>query len=123
LPAGLLELIEKKKVLVYWKTAVKEIVGQKGVERLVLDKEGMEEELKISAMFIFRESLTSPLFAKAGLKLDHKQCLAVDRFQRTNLEGVFAAGDITCGGMQVVTAAGEGAVAAMQAIIYLRQKA
>lgn len=123
LPAGLLEEIEKKKILVYWKTAVKEIVGQKGVERLVLEKEGKEEELKIAAFFIFRESLTSPLFAKAGLKLDHKQCLAVDRFQRTNLEGVFAAGDITCGGMQVVTAAGEGAVAAMQAIIYLRQKA
>ncbi len=120
--AGLLEEIERKKVLVYWKTAVKEIVGQKGVERLVLDKEGKKEELEISAFFIFRESLTSPLFAKAGLKLDHKQCLAVDRFQRTNIEGVFAAGDITCGGMQVVTAAGEGAVAAMQAIIYLRQK-
>jgi len=123
LPAGLLEEIEKKKVLVYWKTAVKEIVGQKGVERVILDRDGKEEELYISALFIFRESLTSPLFAKAGLKLDHKQCLAVDRFQRTNLEGVFAAGDITCGGMQVVTAAGEGAVAAMQAIIYLRQKA
>lgn len=123
LPAGLLEEIEKKKVLVYWKTAVKEIVGQKGVERVILDRDGKEEELNISALFIFRESLTSPLFAKAGLKLDHKQCLAVDRFQRTNLEGVFAAGDITCGGMQVVTAAGEGAVAAMQAIIYLRQKA
>ena len=123
LPAGLLEEIEKEKVLVYWKTAVKEIVGQKGVERVILDRDGKEEELYISALFIFRESLTSPLFAKAGLKLDHKQCLAVDRFQRTNLEGVFAAGDITCGGMQVVTAAGEGAVAAMQAIIYLRQKA
>ena len=123
LPAGLLEEIEKKKVLVYWKTAVKEIVGQKGVERVILDRDGKEEELNISALFIFRESLTSPLFAKAGLKLDHKQCLAVDRFQRTNLEGVFAAGDITCGGMQVVTAAGEGAVAAMRAIIYLRQKA
>jgi len=62
-----------------------------------------------------------PLFAKAGLKLDHGQCLAVDRFQKTNIEGVFAAGDISCGGMQVVTATGEGAMAAMQAIVYLRK--
>jgi len=34
-----------------------------------------------------------------------------------------AAGDITCGGMQLVTAAGEGAVAALQVRIYLRKKA
>jgi thioredoxin reductase (NADPH) len=122
-PAGLLAEIEAKKIPVYWQTKVREIVGEKAVEKLVLEKEGREEELKIAAFFIFRESLTSPLFIKTGLKLDHRQCLAVDRFQKTSLEGVFAAGDITCGGMQVVTAAGEGAVAAMQAIIYLRKKA
>jgi thioredoxin reductase (NADPH) len=61
------------------------------------------------------------LFTKTGLELDHGQCLAVDRRQRTSLEGVYAAGDITCGGMQVVTAAGEGAVAGMQAIVYVRK--
>jgi thioredoxin reductase (NADPH) len=45
----------------------------------------------------------------------------VDRTQKTNIDGVFAAGDITCGGMQVVTAAAEGAVAAMQAIAHVRR--
>jgi len=34
--------------------------------------------------------------------------------------GDFAAGDITCGGLQVVAAAGEGCVAALQALLYLR---
>ena len=37
------------------------------------------------------------------------------------LEGVFAAGDCTCGGMQIVTAAGEGAVAGMRAASNIRK--
>jgi thioredoxin reductase (NADPH) len=118
----LLEEIEKKKIAVYPGATVKEITGEKGVEKVVLEREGREEKLDIAAFFIFRENLTSPLFVKAGLKLDHKQCLAVDRFQRTNIDGVYAAGDITCGGMQVATAVGEGATAAMQAVGYVRKK-
>ena len=78
------------------------------------------EIVPVSAVFLFREIPAGPLFERAGLVLDHKQCVAVDRFQRTNIPGVFAAGDITCGGLQVVAAAGEGCVAAMQALIYLR---
>jgi thioredoxin reductase (NADPH) len=111
---------QAKEIIVYLKAEAREIVGEKGVEKIRIASEGREEDIPVSGCFIFRESLTSPLFAKAGLKLDHGQCLAVDRFQRTNIEGVFAAGDISCGGMQVVTAAGEGAMAAMQAIVYLR---
>jgi thioredoxin reductase (NADPH) len=121
---GLPELVEeivRKDISVHWQAAVREISGDKGVEKVRIAVEQREEDLPVSGCFIFRESLTSPLFLKAGLKLDHRQCLAVDRFQRTNIDGVFAAGDIACGGMQVVTAAGEGAVAAMQAVVYLRK--
>jgi thioredoxin reductase (NADPH) len=57
----------------------------------------------------------------AGIETDKTGCLTVDRQQRTNIEGVFAAGDCTCGGMQVVTAAGEGAMAAMRASAYIRK--
>jgi thioredoxin reductase (NADPH) len=120
-PAELSGKARAKEINVYLKAEPKEIAGDKGVEKVRISSEGREEDIPVAGCFIFRESLTLPLFAKAGLKLDHGQCLAVDRFQRTNIEGVFAAGDISCGGMQVVTAAGEGAMAAMQAIVYLRQ--
>jgi thioredoxin reductase (NADPH) len=122
-PADLSEEVGRKDIAVYWKAEPIEIKGDKGVEMIKISSEGREEEIPVSGCFIFRESLTSPLFVKAGLKLDHGQCLAVDRYQKTNIDGVFAAGDISCGGMQVVTAAGEGAVAAMQAIVYLLKSA
>lgn len=101
---------------------VREISGKGKAEKIVIEKNRILEEIEISAVFIFREIPTAPLFSKAGVELDYKQCINVDRLQRTNLEGVYAAGDVTCGGMQVVTAVGEGALAAMQAVKYLRKK-
>jgi thioredoxin reductase (NADPH) len=113
--------VEEKGIPIHWMARIIEVRGEHGVESLTIEKGGREEELPVAALFVFRESLTSPLFQKAGLSLDHRQCLSIDRFQRTNIEGVFAAGDITCGGMQVLTAAAEGAVAAMQAVAYVRK--
>jgi thioredoxin reductase (NADPH) len=100
---------------------VKEIRGENRVEAILLESAGGPETLAVAAVFIFREIPPGPLFEKAGVALDHKQCVAVDRFQRTNIPGVFAAGDNTCGGLQVVSAAGEGCVAALQALGYLRE--
>ena len=119
---NLLEDIKKKNIPLYLETRVKEIVGEKRVEKVIIEREGKEAAIEVSGFFVFREGLTSPLFLKAGIKLDHKQCIAVDRFQRTNLEGIFAAGDVTCGGMQIISAAGEGGLAAMQAVLYIRGK-
>ncbi len=99
---------------------VKEIRGGANVENVLIESASGPEAVPVAAVFIFREIPAGPLFERAGIKLDHKQCVAVDRFQRTNIPGVFAAGDITCGGQQVVAAAGEGCVAAMQALVYLR---
>jgi thioredoxin reductase len=123
-PAALEEAFvraEKMGVILHAGTEIREIVGDKGVEKLVLKGTQGDEDLAVSAVFLFREVPTGPLFAKAGLTMDHKQCLAVDRFGRTNLPGVYAAGDNTCGGLQVVAAAGEGCVAALQALAFLRR--
>lgn len=57
----------------------------------------------------------------AGVTTDRNGCLTVDHQQKTSVEGVFAAGDCTCGGMQVITAAGESAMAAMRASGYIRK--
>lgn len=118
----LVEEIEKKKIPVYTKALVKEISGDQRVEKVVVEREGRREELEVSGVFIFRGVPTVSLFQKAGIELDHKECIRVDRFQRTSVDGVFAAGDVTCGGLQVISAAGEGCVAALQAIRYLREK-
>lgn len=117
----LLSEVKKKGIPVYENSKIKEIKGEGRVEAVVFEKDMVIEELEVLGVFIFREEFSASLLSNAGIELDHRQCINVDRFQRTSLEGVFAAGDITCGGMQIVSAAGEGCVAAMQAIKYLRK--
>jgi thioredoxin reductase (NADPH) len=121
LPEGEVSKIESRGIAVRWDVRAVEIAGDQRVEKILLEGDGSAEEVPTSAVFLFREIPPGPLLGRAGLTLDHKQCVAVDRFQRTNIPGVFAAGDITCGGLQVVAAAGEGCVAALQALIYLRK--
>jgi thioredoxin reductase (NADPH) len=53
------------------------------------------------------------LAKKLGVAVDDQGYVIVDRQQRTNVEGVYAAGDITGGVRQVVTAVAEGAIAAL----------
>jgi thioredoxin reductase (NADPH) len=119
--SGEAQTLEEKGVAIRRGGKIKEIQGDSRVEAVVVESPAGAERLEVAAVFIFREIPPGPLFERAGIKLDHKQCVAVDRFQRTNIPGVFAAGDNTCGGLQVVSAAGEGCVAGMQALVYLRK--
>jgi len=116
----IMEKIRQAEVDLHEKAALKEIQGNQKVEQIVYEESGAEKSMEAAAVFILREQASASLYNKAGLELDSRHCIVVDRFQRTNLEGVFAAGDITCGGMQVVSAAGEGATAGMQAVKYIR---
>jgi thioredoxin reductase (NADPH) len=101
------------------------ILGEKTVKsiRIVENVSQREIEKDVKGVFISLGGVPMTNLVKgAGLNVDKNGCLTVDRMQKTNLEGVYAAGDCTCGGMQVFTAAGEGAMAAMKASAYIRNK-
>lgn len=60
------------------------------------------------------------LALKLGLETNERG-IKVDECQRTNLPGVFAAGDCTGGRAQVAVAVGQGAIAGMEAADYIRE--
>ncbi|OGW28453.1 MAG: hypothetical protein A2X56_07640 [Nitrospirae bacterium GWC2_57_13] len=112
----------KKNIEILPVTKVKEIVGDELVTGLKIARDGSEQVLPLEGVFIAMGSTPiSQLIMKAGGQTDERGCLITDKHQRMNLEGVFAAGDCTCGGMQIVTAAGEGAVAGMRAASEVRK--
>jgi len=119
---NLLKEINAKGISILAKTKIKSIEGDTRVRKVIVATEEKEEVLDVPAIFIFRDIPSTSLFAKAGVELDHRQCIKVDRQQKTNLEGVFAAGDVTCGGLQIASAVGEGCVSAIQAIGHVRKK-
>ena len=101
------------------------ILGEKVVKSIkIIEKDTQSEiEKDVNGVFVSLGGVPmTEVVKRAGLTADKNGCLIVDRMLRTNVEGVYAAGDCTCGGMQVVTAAGEGAMAAMKASAYVRRK-
>ena len=116
-------LLDRKNVEVVGDT-VEAILGEAVVAsiRIIQSKDGKRTEREVNGVFIALGGVPmTGIVRKAGVNTDERGCIIVDRAQRTNLDGVYAAGDCTCGGMQVVTAAGEGAMAGMRAAAYVKR--
>ena len=126
-PFWLDKVKEISKIEIITQTNVTEIIGQSGVEKVKLDKpyEG-KEFLEIDGVFVEIGSDPGISLAKElGIEADEKQFIKVNTDQSTNMEGVFAAGDITTGSnkfRQVLTAAAEGAIAAEGVFKFLKTK-
>lgn len=98
-----------------------EVVQDKVVRVLGEDfVEGLElrnSTIKTDAVFILKDSI-SPGQLVPGLNMLEAH-IAVDRNMKTNLEGLFAAGDCTGKPYQYIKAAGEGLVAAQNAVSFI----
>jgi thioredoxin reductase (NADPH) len=75
----------------------------------------------VRARFILEHVSTSAILADFGVEMDAGGCVLVDKDQKTSVSGLFAAGDCSCKGFQVVTATGMGASAALNAMRYVKQ--
>lgn len=97
---------------------LKSPVKFEGGERLekIVFKDGT---LAVDGLFILRDCV-SPSILLHGLEIVDGH-IAVDRAMRTNIKGVFAAGDCTGRPYQYIKAAGEGNTALHSAIEYLAQ--
>lgn len=105
-----------------WDSVVEEILGDRTVTgvRVRNLKSGETSMMKTDGVFVYiGMEPKSDLFV-GQLELDNNGYVVSDRRQHTNVPGVFAAGDIQDPTYrQVVTAAGTGAIAAMEAERYL----
>ncbi len=82
-----------------------------------------DSELEIDGMFIALGSAGSAdLARKVGILIDEQNKIITDTNMRTNIAGIYAAGDDTRGMLQVAKAVYEGAQAATDVINYLRDK-
>ncbi|ABP94807.1 thioredoxin reductase (NADPH) [Metallosphaera sedula] len=119
---------EKPNVELILNSVVKEIKGDKLVRKVVVQNMKTGEVREIDANGIFVEIGFEPPteFAKInGLEVDEQGYIKVDDWTRTNLPGVFAAGDCTnkwIGFRQVATSTAMGAVAAHSAYNYLNER-
>ncbi len=119
------ERIEREpKIEVITKTNVTEIIGDQKVNRLRLDNPYKHSDtLTVDGVFIAIGGIpNSQLAGKMGVLLNEKGEIIIDRASRTNVEGVFAAGDVVDTEFkQAITGVAEGVHAAYQAYRYVNE--
>lgn len=114
---------QNPKIKFIWDSAVEEVLGKDVVEGIRLKnlKTGEEQKLEVEGMFVAIGHEPNTKFLKgSGIELDEKGYARVKDGSRSNIEGVFVAGDVHDHVYrQAVTAAGDGCRAAMDAERYL----
>jgi thioredoxin reductase (NADPH) len=101
---------------VLWDTAIKEIRGEERVEEILLvnKKTNQTDTFKTDGVFIaIGYSPALELAEKLGVEVSEDGYIKHDGKHRTNVPGVYSAGDVEGGYKQIVTASGQGAGAAM----------
>lgn len=101
---------------VLWNTEIKAIEGKERVQKVIVvnSKSGKSTELAVDGVFIavgYQPAVT--LAEKIGVELNPEGYIQHDTFHRTNIPGIYSAGDVEGGYKQIVTATGQGAAAAM----------
>ena len=112
----LVKNLESAGIPVQWNTEVEEILGAERVEavRLKDNRSGEIRTLAVQGVFVsIGYAPAVALAEKTGVALNADGYIARDGRHRTNIAGIYSAGDVEGGYKQIVTAAGQGAEAAM----------
>ncbi len=113
------------KIQFIWDTEVLAIDGADSVERLKLRnvKTGAESTLDVGGVFIAVGLVPNTDYLKGLVNIDPYGAVITNDKMETNAPGIYAAGDVRANSVrQVVTAAGDGATAAIYAQKYISEK-
>ena len=123
-PVNARRVENEPKIEVITETNVTEILGEKKVRGVKLDKpHNGSDTLTLDGVFVAIGGIPySELAKKLGVKLNAKGEIKIDRSSRTNIAGVYAAGDVVDSEFkQAITGVGEGVHAAYQAYKYVNE--
>ena len=119
-------VFREPKIQVIWNSVVKEIKGDSQVREIVVyNRLDQSSSLhKIDGLFIYIGTKPNTAWLNSMVTLDAKGFIITDEKLCTSLPGLFAAGDCRQKELrQIVTAAGDGALAGMMAYHYVQEKA
>jgi len=114
---------DERKIEVCYRTEVREILGETEVTGVRVQDlaSGAERTIELVGLFVYVGLEPSTGFLGGLLDLDEAGRIPTDIWMRTALPGLFAAGDVRRdSASQAITAAGDGATAAIAADRYLR---
>lgn len=123
--ASVEKAFKNPKIEFIWNSVLTEIKGRENVEAVMVKnlKTGEQTEVKIEGVFIYVGMNPETEFLKGKVVLDERGYIVTNEMMETNIEGVYAVGDARVKHLrQVVTAANDGAIAAVSAESYLDEE-
>ncbi len=112
---------EQAKIKLQGNTSIEEILGDAGVTGVRVRENGATREIAADAVFVYIGLQPNSAFLQGIADLDEEGRVRTDIHMQTSAAGMFAAGDVRAGSAsQAVTAAGDGATAALAADRYLK---
>jgi len=113
------KLNESDNVQILNNSELKEILGDNFVEEIIVNTEGKEERIRVEGVFVEIGLLPNADFINIVKKNEEGEII-VNCNNETDIEGIFAAGDVTTVAQkQIIVASGEGAKASLGAFQYL----
>lgn len=119
------KFIDEGKVTVHLQTTTDEIVAENNkVVAVKATKEGQPVTFATDGVFVFVGLKPNTQFLEgSGVELDDQKLIKTDNHLMTNISGIYASGDVRSGAtMQIASATGEGATAALSIREYLDGK-
>jgi len=121
-PIMLDKLKEANNVEIIYNAKPLEIIGEERAEGVKILVNGKEEIIKADGIFISLGHVPNTEFLKdSGIELDKRGFIKTDENCKTNIDGIYAVGDVRGGVMQVAKAVGDGCVAMANIIKYLQK--
>lgn len=116
-------LNENEKVEIILNSKVLELKGNKILETAKVNVNGENKEFSIQYAFLYLGTKNSTELLGEFAALDKDGLVVTDNAMKTNIEGIYAAGDVVSKkARQVTTAVSDGTVAGMEVIKYLLTK-
>lgn len=107
-------LMQAENLDIIWNSAVSEFIAEDRITgaRIRNLQDGIQRDLECDAVFVSIGRTPATDFLKGEIKLDENGYIIADETTKTNLEGVYAVGDVRTKALrQVVTAVADGATA------------
>lgn len=119
------KLFAEKKIEPIWNSKISSINGQDKVSSITVESVDSQDsrEVIVDGVFIAVGSMPQSQIVKGIVNTDEKGSIITDQEMKTNIDGVFAAGDIRQKPLrQIITAEADGATAAFCAEQYILNK-
>jgi thioredoxin reductase (NADPH) len=117
------QCVKEECIDILWNTEVKRIEGGKRVERVHLfnNKDNTDTVwLGDGVLFSLGTEANTEFLKRIGIKINEKGQVQVNADMRTNLQGVFAAGDVVGKWIRIPQAIGEGGLSGLNAFKYVK---